>query len=389
MADRFETPPDVLDYFRQKNLRPRFSWLDVWGQEHAHAFTVAKAVETDVLLAFRNSLDRALSKGQTFENWQADIEQELRKIGWWRPRKVRDPDMRDRAVEVDFRSRRRLETIFNSNVRAARAAGQWERMQRTKAALPYILYVRTAAAEPRPEHLQWAGTILPVDHPFWNTHFPPNGWGCKCTVRQLTRAEAQRRGGVSSDPDVPTKAFRNRRTGEVTRVPEGIDPGWHTNPGRSRAATLLDRLGETLERAGPDQARRQIARLWASDTPDILSRIAERFRIPVAVAPGLQDALDAQGALVSVSNDTINRKTEKHRRDARALMARLDEMLAAGQIADEGQHARRSVILNEDGRWWRIVIARSARGFLYVSTAHRIDARRARRILGEDAAGRE
>ena len=39
----------------------------------------------------------------------------------------------------------------------------------------------------RPQHLEWDGLVLPVDHPFWKTHAPPNGWGCRC----------MRQGGIS------------------------------------------------------------------------------------------------------------------------------------------------------------------------------------------------
>ena len=28
------------------------------------------------------------------------------------------------------------------------------------------------------------GIIKPVDDPFWNTNYPPNGWGCRCNVIQ-------------------------------------------------------------------------------------------------------------------------------------------------------------------------------------------------------------
>ncbi|MFD2033081.1 phage minor head protein [Ancylobacter dichloromethanicus] len=167
----FPTPPEVLDYFRDKKLAPRFSWLDVWGEEHAHAFTVAGVLEERTLAEFRAGIDQALANGTGFDKFKADMEKRLKPIGWWGPRGVADPEG-GKAKTVDFTRPKRLQTTFWSNVRAARAAGQWDRIQRTKRALPYILYVRTTAGDPRPEHLRWAGIILPVDHPFWRTHFP-------------------------------------------------------------------------------------------------------------------------------------------------------------------------------------------------------------------------
>ena len=50
---------------------------------------------------------------------------------------------------MNFISPGRLQTIFSANMRSARAAGQWDRIQRTKDALPYLLYVRTTSKEPR------------------------------------------------------------------------------------------------------------------------------------------------------------------------------------------------------------------------------------------------
>lgn len=270
----FPTPPEVLDYFRDKKLAPRFSWLDVWGEEHAHAFTVAGVLEDKVLAEFRAGIDQALKDGTGFDKFKADMEKRLKPLGWWGPRRVIDPDGTSMKT-VDFTRPKRLRTTFWSNIRAARAAGQWDRIQRTKRALPFLLYVRTTAGDPRPEHLRWAGIILPVDHPFWRTHFPPNGWGCKCAVRQLSALQAERLlgrepedGGIiyrDTPPEERMRAFINKRTGVRTQVPDGIDPGWHTNPGVGRSRTLGRILTDQLDSTPHELAAGRIARLVDSD----------------------------------------------------------------------------------------------------------------------------
>lgn len=285
----FPVPDEVSRYFADKGLKPAFSWMDVWGEEHAYAFTVAKAVDLELLTAFKQTLQQSIDGGEGLESWKARILPELQRLGWDRPREVADPTGAWKNKEVNFAAPRRLETIFWANVRTARAAGQWERIQRTKAGLPYILYVRTTSAEPREEHLQWVGLILPVDHPFWETHFPPNGWGCKCSVRQITRREAekllQEPGYTGEAPDFGWTDFENRRTGEVVKVPIGIDPGWGTNPGLSRARTLVDSLSMRLDQAGPEAAKTGVRDWLHSPAPRIMAALPENIPLPVAVAP--------------------------------------------------------------------------------------------------------
>lgn len=397
--DRFRAPREVTDYFRDKTSRPRFSWLDVWGEEHAHAFTVAKATETELLGAFRRSLDTAITDGQTFENWKKGIRGELERLGWAKPRLVEDPDGIDPPRLVDFTSDRRLKTIFWSNMRAARAAGQWNRVQRTKAALPFLLYVRTAAADPRPEHLVWAGTLLPVDDPWWDTHFPPNGWGCKCAVRQVSRFEARRLVGdreITIDgeavpvsetrPEIQTKPFVNRRTGEITQVPEGIDAGWHTNPGKARSRTLVTRLVEELQTQGEVTARNQIARVL--DGPDVRAVIGlpERVRLPVAVAPQAAETMSAAGQVVTMSSDTIVTKMSKHALVTLELLGRIQEIVDNGRMLDEGRgDAQRQIYLELEGLGWvKLVLGRSKDGFLYVRTLYQVAARKALKSIEEN-----
>ncbi|MBT9293345.1 hypothetical protein KL771_28150, partial [Hyphomicrobiaceae bacterium 22] len=58
-------------------------------------------------------------------------------------------------------------------------------------------------------------------------------------------------------PVEPPRTWVNSRTGEMTTVPAGIDPGWQTNPGRlrQRARVLAEHLDDALEAADPDLAR--------------------------------------------------------------------------------------------------------------------------------------
>jgi hypothetical protein len=219
-------PPDqALDWWKRKKLEPGFSYLDVWKDEHAYAFTVAKVTEQDILADVQTSLKEAMANGETMQSWRERVLPLFEKSGW--------------ASYVKEEQRpRRLKLIYDTNMRTARAAGHWQRIQRNKATHPFLMYQLGPSREHREEHASWSGTILPADDPFWSTHYPPNGWGCKCWVRALSKSAAARYGGESPRPDTSTEPWVNKKTGETELVPKGIDPGWNYNAGLKRDEPL-------------------------------------------------------------------------------------------------------------------------------------------------------
>ncbi|MCB1520639.1 MAG: hypothetical protein KDJ37_08690 [Hyphomicrobiaceae bacterium] len=238
-----------MRFFRNKTEVPAFDWRDVWAEEHAHAFTVAKATQAEVVETLRRAVGRALAQGMTYEQFATDITPQLQRLGWWGRQFVVDPETGEEVL-AQLGSPRRLQLIYDANIRTAHAAGQWERAQRTKFALPYLLYVETTSAKPRDEHLDQVGTIAHVDDPYWDTWFPPNGWNCKCSVRQVSQLEADAL-GPRPPPPVAMRDWLNKRTGQIEEIPVGIDPGWHRNPGKLRQQNLDELLSGTLENVDP------------------------------------------------------------------------------------------------------------------------------------------
>lgn len=230
-------PRDALAFFKGRGLRPSFSYLDVAAEEHALSFTVAKSAGFDILGDVRDALARHLEEGGTLQTFEKRLTPVLQEAGWWGERETVDPKT-GKKTRAQLGSPRRLETVFRANMRSARAAGQWGRIQRTKRTHPFLLYQLGPSEEHRPEHAAWNGTILPADDPWWNDHFPPGGWGCKCWVRQLSAAEAKRLGGVTARPRRNEIERVNPRTGKTVRVDRGLDPSWAGNPGRDRARLL-------------------------------------------------------------------------------------------------------------------------------------------------------
>src|SRR6185437_3952098 len=272
-------PQEAIDYLQAKKLRPGFDYRDVWREEHAGAFTIAKMGELDMLSDMRDSLAEALKKGQTLRQWSKQVTPELQKRGWWGVQQATDP-LTGKTGLVQLGSPRRLQTIYNANLRTARQAGQWERIQRTRVTHPYLLYLLGPSARHRPQHVAWSGTCLAIDDEFWQYAMPPNGWGCKCWVRQVSRGEFGRlRDDGYQDPLAPMeydpapglptgrrikqqlplktdspklewRAWVNKRTGEVERVPAGIDPGWDTNPGQAaRRQHVAEEFMRSVNRA--------------------------------------------------------------------------------------------------------------------------------------------
>ena len=170
---------------------------------------------------FRAAVDKAINEGTTLEEFRQDFDRIVAAHGW------------DYNGGRDWRSR----VIYETNLNTAYAAGRYEQLQ----AAPYWQYVHADwVTNPRHQHLAWDGLVLARDDPWWQTHYPPNGWGCQCTVRGLWRRDLERLGKDAPDeaPEVHLVERligpRNPRGPRLVQVPEGIDPGFEYIPGSSR-----------------------------------------------------------------------------------------------------------------------------------------------------------
>ncbi|CAM7890037.1 Phage protein [Citrobacter freundii] len=263
-------PKEALDWLKAKKLSPGFDYRDIWRDEHSLGFTVAKMTQLDLLSDVQSLVEEALAEGQSFAQFREVLKPLLVKRGWWGQQMMDDP-LTGASRVVQLGSDRRIRTIYETNMRTARSAGQWERIERTRRAMPYLLYTLGPSREHRAEHLQWADLCLPVDDPFWQTHIGPNGWGCKCGVRQVSKYEYEQMqakgvtrnvqqlddnglptGQVTREtvplrttaPEIKRVKWVNKRTGEEEMVPQGIDPGWDYNPGMARQAELERQLSQ-------------------------------------------------------------------------------------------------------------------------------------------------
>lgn len=253
----------VAAFERRGLLQPAFSWQDVWQEEHARAFTVAKMMRTDLLATVYEEVGRAVREGRSFAEFESALTPTLQRAGWWGVRQVRDPATGE-LVQAQLGSPTRLQLIYDVNLRQSYAAGRWARIERQRRVNPLIVYRTMRDARVRALHRPWDGVALPVGHEWWNTHYPPNGWRCRCTAYGIDERGVQR----LEDSGVPVKRrappsqmvqFTNRRTGEVVNVPRGIDPGFAYNPGKAglaaRATEQLTQKVAQLREPAPAIAR--------------------------------------------------------------------------------------------------------------------------------------
>ncbi|MFV0475339.1 MAG: phage minor head protein [Pikeienuella sp.] len=368
-AFRTGPPEEVERFMKGKSNRESFSWMDFEPEEHAAAFTVAKAMQLDVLDAIREGLQKAMDEGLTYEAFRQDLEPRLRALGWWGRKDMVDPAT-GKPVSARLGSPRRLRTIWRANMRAAHAAGQWERAQRTKRALPYFLYLLGPSREHRIEHQAREGLIYPVDHPFWDHWFPPNGWGCKCHVRQITAREAERR-GISEEPAMQWREWRNPRSGEVRRVPRGVDPAWAGNPGKARMANLDAHLAGRLEGADPAVARAAIFDMATSWRARRIHEGSASGAVPVAMlSESAAEALGAKTRVALYSSETAEKERRKHGDAALDLLALTQEAFDGPDVFPDDRS--RVAFVEVRGKLWRIVLkATQDKAEIYITSFHR------------------
>ena len=224
----------AFGHFKAKKILPGFSHYDVWLYQHSLAFTVAKMMDADMLAEVKDAIEAAQRNGTAFADFKKRLKSYLMAKGWWGEQVMTDP-LEGEPKLVQLGSTRRLKTIFDTNMRTAFAAGQWQRIQSNKKALPYLRYNKSASGHPRDGHKRYYGLVLPVDHDIWKVIFPPNGYGCKCSVSALTARQAEEE-GIGGEPDVEMVEFTNPRTGKTVLIPDDITPSFAHNHGDRQGA---------------------------------------------------------------------------------------------------------------------------------------------------------
>ena len=246
MADFPSIPfEEAVDALRRRgtNLFVSDHWAEVWQEQHHAGFTVARSAGFDILKDIHAELMKAMENGTTFTDFKRNLVPTLQKKGWWGKTTVTDPVSGEKKT-VQLGSIRRLQTIFDVNMRVSFAQGRWEQQQSVKEDFPYLRYEGILDSRIRPLHEAWHGTILPMDHPWWKTHYPPNGWRCRCDAVAVSDDDLEENGWQVTDipADGAPVTWVNPATGEVMEVPAGIDPGWAYNPGNTDQAAHLAKL---------------------------------------------------------------------------------------------------------------------------------------------------
>lgn len=358
-----QAPQDAIEWFGSKKLKPQFDYRDVYREEHAYAFVVAKVMQMDVLQSIYDELNKALKDGQTFQQFKNNLIPTLQKQGWWGEKEELDPYTQKRRV-VRLGNPRRLKTIYRVNTRTARAAGQWQRIERTRKSHPYLVYELGASREHREQHVRWAGILLPSNDPFWQTHYPPNGWGCKCRVRQVSQREYERLKAtgryLTEAPAINRKEWINKRSGEVHQVPEGIDPSFDTNVGTARQQHIQNLITTKL-----NSSHSAIATVAAKELVHspaftyFLSKPVGNY--PVAsIDAALKQQINAKQNTVLISAETMTKQRRNHPELTDDEYRLLPDVINTGAVIQQG--AQHIVIFNDNDRRYRAEVRTTSSG---------------------------
>lgn len=164
--------------------------------------------------------------------------------------------------KADFRRRaRKINQTYNETyldverdqvMSAATQGSRWLDIEESRDTHPYLEYVTMADERVREEHQGLHGIILPVDDPFWNSYYPPNGYRCRCSTRKRTEREYNRKAAhytLSGDSLLDSEAAQ-KKAGKVVAKP------FRHNVGTSE---VFERDGHPYFKANKDAKEQQLS----------------------------------------------------------------------------------------------------------------------------------
>jgi SPP1 gp7 family putative phage head morphogenesis protein len=341
---------ESIDFLKKKSSLKTRHWDSLNTGAHIKAFTIAGALKTDLLNDIRSATQSAIDNGTTITEFRKAFDKTIKKHGW------------------NYKGKRgwRTRVIYGTNLRTAHAAGKWHKIQETKKERPYLQYITVGDERTRDEHTAWNGTVLKADDPFWNTHYPPNGWGCRCTVRTLNKSQAKKM-GISAAPEIKKEQRIDRKTGEVYQGIDGIDTGWDYNVGRE---DIYNNMTDVYRKIDPIIGNMLLKKLVTNKAvlTGWLANSTKQF-LPISKLPNdIKTALKSDNDLLLLSNDTMIKQIKKHSDLGVDDFAQISDVLLTGKVLKNRQNAVE--ILTDD---YLLAVKITSKNENFISSFHKIN----------------
>ncbi|MCO5229598.1 MAG: phage minor head protein [Chitinophagales bacterium] len=153
---------------------------------------------------FAFSAAKSLTQLQEFKKKLTDQNGELVSYGRFRQEVI--------PIDKEFNDNY-LRTEYNSAVSMAQMANKWDKLKE----FDMLEYRTVGDNRVRKSHKDLDGLRLPPDDPLWSKIYPPNDWGCRCTVLPVPGAKKNKReeGDLFSKQNIKPYFKRNVGTEQV------------------------------------------------------------------------------------------------------------------------------------------------------------------------------
>lgn len=224
---------EAIELLKNKTALPSGAYTEVLHEMHNKAFVIAGVTKTHVVSDVQDYIAECMEKGIPFKQAEKKLHDLL-------------DDYLPPSKTGKDNSGWRIRNIYETNMRVAYAAGRQEQMMRITKTHPYWQYCLGESKVHREEHVKWNGLVLRWDDPWWDTHYPPNGWGCNCNVEALDDIDLRELGKKGPDR-APVSPLRTvNYGGKELKVPEGVHPSWAYAPGAGGNEGLLRSLAHGI-----------------------------------------------------------------------------------------------------------------------------------------------
>ena len=214
-AHEAPVPQRAIDFLYKKINIETETWDELQWGEHAHGFTVAHSAGAGVLDEIHRLINDAVEKGISFQEFKNGMLDMMKKTGWYGGAGHTAKDKK----YINWR----IGVIYDTNMRTAYAQAAYREQLAGTALRPIWVYQsQLTGANRRQDHISLHNRAFRYDDSFWDTYYPPNGWGCECYVVTESEYSAEKAGIKVEDSKGMT-------------IPD-IDPTWAYNVGREAIA---------------------------------------------------------------------------------------------------------------------------------------------------------